>query len=123
MKFSNWYGKRDPYGYKNNTFYKDLSWCKVGIGPDLDTAMEKDNLFTIETQAIHLNDEVVNWPADKPRDSKFKICLIDTNSDKTVRLSFSTEPKICDIGLKSYNDNIYVKYIATKGKECNVVRC
>ena len=120
LDFSDWYGKRDPYGYKNNAFYKDLSWCKVGIGPDLDTAMETDNLFTVETQAIHLNDEVVNWPADKPRYDKFKICLIDTNSDKTVRLSFSTEPKICDIGLKSYNDNIYIKYIATKGKECNV---
>lgn len=120
LDFSDWYGKRDPYGYRNNIFYPELSWCQVGIGPDEADAFNKKNLYFIETQAIHLNDDVVKIKGDEPPETPLKVCLIDTNSDKTVRVSFSTEPNICDIGLKSYKDNIYVKYIATKGKECNV---
>ena len=129
LDFCDWYGKRDPYAFNNNVYDKTKSWCKVGIGADEDDAFsiytngdgsKHDNTYEIETQAIHLNDKVVNWPQNKPLDDKFKVCLIDTNSDKTVRLSFSTEPKICDIGLKSVKDNIYVKYIASKGKACNM---
>lgn len=129
LEFSDWYGKRDPFAYKNNVYRKDLSWCKVAVGADEDDAFSiyenndgslHDNTFAIETQAIHLNDEVVNIDPTNPPDVPKKVCLIDTNSDKTVRVSFSTEPKICDIGLKSYKDNVYVKYIATKGKRCNV---
>lgn len=120
LDFSNWYGDRDPYGFKNNKFDKLASWCKVGIGADEYDAFEKDNLYQIETQSIYLNEDVVNIKGNEPPETPLKVCLIDTNSDKTVRLSFSTEPKICDIGLKSTKDNIYVKYIATKGKECNI---
>lgn len=119
LDFSDWYGKRDPFGFRNNAFNKELSWCKVGIGPDEDDAFNKDNLYEVETQSIYLNDNVLNIKGNEPPLTPLKVCLIDTNSDKTVRVSFSTEPKICDIGLKSYKDNLYVRYIATKGKECN----
>lgn len=119
LDFSDWYGKRDPFGFKNNAFNKELSWCKVGIGPDEDDAFNDDNLYEVETQSIYLNDNVLNIKGNEPPLTPLKVCLIDTNSDKTVRVSFSTEPKICDIGLKSYKDNLYVRYIATKGKECN----
>ena len=120
LDFSDWYGRRDPYGFRNNVFYPELSWCQVGIGADEADAFNKKNIYDIETQAIHLNENVVKIKGDQPPETPLKVCLIDTNSDKTVRVSFSTEPNICDIGLKTYKDNIYVKYIATKGKECNV---
>ena len=120
LDFSDWYGRRDPYGFRNNVFYPELSWCQVGIGADEADAFNKKNIYDIETQAIHLNENVVKIKDDQSPETPLKVCLIDTNSDKTVRVSFSTEPNICDIGLKTYKDNIYVKYIATKGKECNV---
>ena len=120
LDFSDWYGRRDPYGFRNNVFYPELSWCQVGIGADEADAFNKKNIYDIETQAIHLNENVVKIKGDQPPETPLKVCLIDTNSDKTIRVSFSTEPNICDIGLKTYKDNIYVKYIATKGKECNV---
>ena len=119
LDFSDWYGRRDPYGFRNNVFYPELSWCQVGIGADEVDAFNKKNIYDIETQAIHLNENVVKIKGNEPPETPLKVCLIDTNSDKTVRVSFSTEPNICDIGLKTYKDNLYVKYIATKGKECN----
>lgn len=119
LEFSNWYGRRDPFGYRNNVFYPELSWCQVGIGADEVDAFNKKNIYDIETQAIHLNENVVKIKGDEPPLVPLKVCLIDTNSDKTVRVSFSTEPNICDIGLRSYKDNLYVKYIATKGKLAN----
>lgn len=119
LEFSNWYGRRDPFGFRNNYFYPSLSWCQVGIGADEYDAFREENLYEIECQSIYLNDKIVNIPMDTKLDKPYKICLIDTNSDKTVRVSFSSEPNICDIGLRSYKDNIYVKYIATKGKSAN----
>lgn len=118
IEFSNWYGRRDPFGFRNNYFYPELSWCKVGIGADEIDAFNKENLYEIECQSIYLNDKIVNNPNINPAE-KYKICLIDTNPDKTVRLSFSSEPNVCEIGLRTYKDNIYIKYIATKGKTCN----
>ena len=121
LDFSNWYGKRDPFGWRSNVFYPELSWCKVGIGADAVDALRAENLFTIEDQSIYLNEQVVNTRATEPPQIPYKVCLIDTNSDKTVRLSFSVEPALCDIGLKSYKDNIYVQYIATNGRKSNTV--
>lgn len=118
INFSNWYGKRDPYAYQENVYMPEISWCKVGIGPDEETAMNDENLYTIETQSIYLNDDIVNLAGRTPEEP-FKICLVDTNPDKTVRVTFSSEPNIADIGLKTYKDNLYIKYLTTKGKECN----
>ena len=119
LEFSNWYGERDPFAFRNNVYEKTSSWCKVGVGADDVDAFNEENLFDVECQSIYLNKNLVNTKPDDQIDKKFKICLIDTNSDKTVRVSFASEPNICDIGLKSLKDNIYVKYIATKGKEAN----
>lgn len=118
LEFCNWYGKRDPYAFYNNKYVPARSWCKVGVGADEDDAFNDDNIYTIETQSIYLNDDVTDLNGEIPL-TPLKVCLIDTNSDKTVRLTFSSEKHIVDIGLKSYKDNIYVKYLATKGKAAN----
>lgn len=120
LEFSNWYGKRDPFSFRNGAYQKQYSWCKVGIGDSEEDAFNDDKLYAVEDQSIFLNDEVVKLDGAIP-DVPKKVCLIDTNSDKTVRITFSSERYICDCGLKTANDNLYVKYIATKGKEANMI--
>ena len=117
--FSNWYGKRDPFAFSENIFYPEYSWCKVGVGPDENTAFNDENLYTVETQSIMLNEDIVNLNGVLPEEP-FKVCLIETNPDKTVRVWFSPNALIADIGLKSIKDNIYVRYLSTQGKSCNM---
>lgn len=132
LEFSNWYGKRDPFSFRNGAYNKEYSWCKVGIGKTEDEAFNiaitdedkdgrpDDHLYAVEDQSIFLNDEVVKLDGITP-DVPKKVCLIDTNSDKTVRITFSSERYICDCGLKTADENLYVKYIATKGKQANII--
>jgi hypothetical protein len=120
VNFSNWYGKRDPYAFIENVYDPTLSWCQVGIGADEVDAFNKENIYKIETQSIYLSDDIINLNGKLPEEP-LKICLIDTNPDKTVRVTFSSEPNIASIGLKSDKDNLYVKYLTTKGKEANTV--
>lgn len=120
VNFSNWYGKRDPYAFIENVYDPTLSWCQVGIGADEVDAFNKENIYKIETQSIYLSDDIINLNGTLPEEP-LKICLIDTNPDKTVRVTFSSEPNIASIGLKTDKDNLYVKYLTTKGKEANIV--
>ena len=120
VNFSNWYGKRDPYAFIENVYDPTLSWCQVGIGADEVDAFNKENIYKIETQSIYLSDDIINLNGKLPEEP-LKICLIDTNPDKTVRVTFSSEPNIASIGLKTDKDNLYVKYLTTKGKEANTV--
>ena len=120
VNFSNWYGKRDPYAFIENVYDPTLSWCQVGIGADEVDAFNKENIYKIETQSIYLSDDIINLNGTLPEEP-LKICLIDTNPDKTVRVTFSSEPNIASIGLKTDKDNLYVKYLTTKGKEANTV--
>lgn len=119
LEFSNWYSKRDPFALKNGVYNKIDSWCQVGKGANESDAFQPENMYEIEDQSIYLNSTIVNTPPDSQIGKKYRVCLIDTNSDKTVRLSFASEPNIADIGLESTNDNIYVRYLITKGKEVN----
>lgn len=120
ISFSNWYGKRDPYAFIENVYDPSISWCQVGIGADEVDAFNKENIYKIETQSIYLSDDIVNMNGQLPEEP-FKICLIDTNPDKTARVTFSSEPNIASIGLRTDKDNLYVKYLSTKGKEANTV--
>jgi hypothetical protein len=120
VNFSNWYGKRDPYAFIENVYDPTLSWCQVGIGADEVDAFNKENIYKVETQSIYLSDDIINLNGKLPEEP-LKICLIDTNPDKTVRVTFSSEPNIASIGLKTDKDNLYVKYLTTKGKEANTV--
>lgn len=120
VNFSNWYGKRDPYAFIENVYDPTLSWCQVGIGADEVDAFNKENIYKIETQSIYLSDDIINLNGTLPEEP-LKICLIDTNPDKTVRVTFSSEPNIASIGLKTDKDNLYVKYLTTKGKDANTV--
>lgn len=119
VTFTNWYGKRDPFAFSENVYDPEQSWCQVGIGSNSSDAFNPENLYTIELQSIYLNDDIVNLNGKVP-EKPLKVCLIDTNPDKTVRVTFGSEAFIADIGLKSDKDNLYVKYLSTVGMEANI---
>ena len=87
LKFSNWYGKRDPNGWYKDQFFKKNSWCKVGIGKNQDEAFTDENLYDIEDVSIYLNSELQKERTNNEYDL-LNICSLTTNSDKTIRLRF-----------------------------------
>mgnify|MGYP003417320037 CR=1 FL=1 len=117
LKFSNWYGHRDPYAWHKDTFYKNNSWTKVGIGKTEDEALSQNNLFDIEDCSIYLNERLIYGDKDTS-DAALPICSLTTNGDKTVRLKFGDGVStVC--GLVSQDENIYVKYLACEGAKAN----
>lgn len=116
IKFSNWYGRRDPNGWNKNIFYKDKSWTKVGIGKNVDEALSIENLFDIEDLSIYLNEKLSK--IDNDIKDPYSICSLTTNSDKTVRLKFG-DGVIVRNGLISENDNIYIQYLTCEGAKAN----
>ena len=117
LKFSNWYGHRDPYAWHKDTFYKNNSWTKVGIGKTEDEALSQNNLFDIEDCSIYLNERLIYGDKDTT-DAALPICSLTTNGDKTVRLKFGDGVStVC--GLVSQDENIYVRYLACEGAKAN----
>lgn len=117
IKFSNWYGQRDPNGWYKNQFYKKNSWCKVGIGKNQDEAFADENLYDIEDVSIYLNSEVQKEKLDT---NVLNVCSLTTNSDKTIRLRFGDGVNVSN-GLNSEDQNIYVQYIECDGADANKV--
>lgn len=117
IKFSNWYGQRDPNGWYKNQFYKKNSWCKVGIGKNQDEAFTDENLYDIEDVSIYLNSEVQKEKLDT---NVLNVCSLTTNSDKTIRLRFGDGVNVSN-GLNTEDQNIYVQYIECDGADANKV--
>lgn len=103
VTFSNWYSKRDPFAYYRGNYIQGKSWTQVAIGPSEAEAFkdDEDNLFDIEDQNIFLNEKLAKLTAAPS--IPLKICQMETNSDKTVRLSFTPETTLCNMGL---NDKV-----------------
>ena len=119
LKFSNWYGQRDPNGWYKNQFFKKNSWCKVGIGKNQDEAFSDENLYDIEDVSIYLNSELQKERIKNEYDL-LNICSITTNSDKTVRLRFGDGINVSN-GLNKEDQNIYIQYIECDGADANKV--
>lgn len=125
VNFSNWYGKRDPVGYRKGVLKPKNSYTQVGIGLNEIEAFDADNLFEIEDQAIHLNPNVIKYKNSTEENeheeiNPLKVCCITTNSDKTVRIQFG-DGKITKCGLMNKDENIYIKYISCEGSLANTV--
>lgn len=118
IKFSNWYGKRDPNGWYKDQFYKKNSWCKVGIGKNQDEAFADENLYYIEDVSIYLNSELQKRTIDDI--DTLNICSLTTNSDKTIRLRFGDGINVSN-GLNTEDQNIYIQYIECDGADANKV--
>ena len=119
LKFSNWYGKRDPNGWYKNQYYKKNSWTKVGIGKNIDEAFFEENLFDIEDVSIYLNSRVIQ-EKDVDNSETLNVCSLTTNSDKTVRLKFGDGINVAN-GLNKEDHNIYIQYIECEGADSNMV--
>ena len=119
LKFSNWYGKRDPNGWYKDQFYKKNSWCKVGIGKNQDEAFADENLYDIEEVSIYLNSELQKERTNNEYDL-LNICSLTTNSDKTIRLRFGDGVNVSN-GLNKEDQNIYIQYIECDGADANKV--
>ena len=124
IKFSNWYGQRDPNGWYKDQFIKKNSWCKVGIGKDQEEAFAEENLYDIEDVSIYLNDKVqkerIEEETTKLTNETLNVCSLTTNSDKTVRLRFGDGILVSN-GLNSEDRNIYIQYIECDGADANKV--
>jgi len=115
LSFSNWYGKNDPFAYDGKTYNKLTGYTKVGIGTSETEALDDDHLFDIELSSILLNDNILyNNTVNN------KVCLIESNQDKSVRLSFGDGTSSVN-GLNSSNETIFIKYISCKGAEVNEI--
>ena len=124
IKFSNWYGQRDPNGWYKDQFIKKNSWCKVGIGKDQEEAFAEENLYDIEDVSIYLNDKVqkerIEEETTKLTNETLNVCSLTTNSDKTIRLRFGDGILVSN-GLNSEDRNIYIQYIECDGADANKV--
>lgn len=115
--FSNWYGRRDPFAYYKDNYQAKLGWTKVGIGKTEEEAFADENIFDIENNSIYLSEKVQQLETIPVE--PLKICLMETNPDKTVRLRFGNNAALTHNGLVKANENIYVRYLSTTGKEAN----
>lgn len=119
IKFSNWYGQRDPNGWYKNQFFKNNSWCKVGIGKTQDEAFADVNLYDIEDVSIYLNSDIIR-NREVNENETLNVCSLTTNSDKTIRLRFG-DGVVASNGLNKEDQNIYIQYIECDGADANKV--
>lgn len=126
VEFSDWFGERDKHAYTINgtveSFRPENGYTKVGIGKSEEEALSDNNLFEIDTTSVYTSIGYRSAVNDGTLDqnNKLKICTIYTNPDKSVRIKFG-DNKYVTGGINSQDDNIYVKYISTKGSLANEV--
>ena len=115
VTFSNYYGKRDPYAYVGGEYSPSYGLCKVGIGTSEAQALAANNVCDIEEYAIELNPKLKKW---KTNDDKCRICKIETNPDKTVRIYFGNGNSVI-AGFSNTKEKLYVQYVSCDGASAN----
>jgi hypothetical protein len=118
-KFSNLYGNEDiTYDFGDGTFDLTENLTKVGIANDPDlvfpVSADESNLFEIDRRSL-INQESLGQFGEAK-----KLCYIRTHMDGTVELLFGDD-NFAESGPKTVNDNIYIQYLATEGKNANAV--
>ena len=118
IKFSNYYGLRDPYAYRDNTYNPLNGWCKVGIGLNKIDAFSEEKICDIEIENIYCNSKVKAANDDLSLTKKLNVCRIESNQDKTVRISFG-DGSIVNNGFNQEDEILYVQYVVTDGYAAN----
>jgi hypothetical protein len=118
-KFSNLYGTEDiTYDAEDATFDLVNNLTKVGIANDSNliyaTSAEDNNLFEIDRRSL-INQESLSSYGDAK-----KLCYIRTHMDGTVEILFG-DGNFASTGPKTINDNIYIQYFSTEGKNANKI--
>lgn len=119
ISFSNYYGLRDPYAYYNNEYVPANGWCKVGIGLNKTDAFSSEKLCDIEIENIYCNKKVKAANNEDKLTKKLNVCRIESNQDKTVRISFG-DGAIVNNGFNDEDEILYVQYVVTDGYAANM---
>lgn len=114
LGFSNYYGVRDPFAFKNGEYDPNYGLCKIGIGKNEEEALSAANLCYIEDEAVELCEKIKTKTTRDP----LNVVCVRSNYDKTVRLYFGNGVDTIE-GLKSLDDSIYVKYVMSDGSDAN----
>ena len=117
-EFSNYYGSEDiSYDADSDNYQLEIGYTQVGIGANQTVALDEANLFEISRRSILTQSTTLSAARTE---NVPKVCLIESNPNQTVRISFS-DGNIATIGLTSPSENLYVQYVVTKGAEANKV--
>lgn len=119
ISFSNYYGLRDPYAYYNNEYIPANGWCKIGIGLNKTDAFSPEKLCDIEIENIYCNKKVKATNDEDKLTKKLNVCRIESNQDKTVRISFG-DGAIVNNGFNDEDEILYVQYVVTDGYAANM---
>ena len=115
LKFSNYFGTRDPFAYKDKVYNPIYGLCKIGIGQDEKSAFLDGHLFSIRDDAVELDPDIAK---KDEKDPQLRIVAITSNPDKTAKISFGNGIETVP-GLTSTTDKIYVQYLQTDGSDSN----
>lgn len=118
IKFSNYYGLRDPYAVSDSEYIPANGWCKVGIGLNKTDAFSPEKLCDIEIENIYCNKRVKAANDELGQTKKLNVCRIESNQDKTVRITFG-DGSIVNNGFNNEDEILYVQYVVTDGYAAN----
>ena len=118
ISFSNYYGIRDPYALSDSEYIPANGWCKVGIGLNKTDAFSPEKLCDIEIENIYCNKKAKAANNDLGQTKKLNICRIESNQDKTVRITFG-DGAIVNNGFNNEDEILYVQYVTTDGYAAN----
>lgn len=120
VKFSNYYGVRDPFATLDGHYSKKFGMCRIGIGRTETEAMLEENLYDIEELAVEMNSKFKNDDELTEREisNQAQVVALTSNYDKTVRLEFGNGVST-SCGLKSTDDILCVEYLITDGSDAN----
>ena len=118
IKFSNYYGLRDPYAVSDSEYIPANGWCKVGIGLNKTDAFSPEKLCDIEIENIYCNKRVKAANNELGQTKKLNVCRIESNQDKTVRITFG-DGAIVNNGFNNEDEILYVQYVVTDGYAAN----
>lgn len=118
IKFSNYYGLRDPYAVSDREYIPANGWCKVGIGLNKTDAFSPEKLCDIEIENIYCNKKVKAANDEHGQTKKLNVCRIESNQDKTIRITFG-DGAIVNNGFNNEDEILYVQYVVTDGYAAN----
>lgn len=135
LSFSNWYGIRDPFAVKFRRSNYDDTYSPHNGLTKVYTRYKNSpvsSVFEIEDRSILLNKKILeNFEAALPTgDAVPRICLIETNPDKTVSVNFGPFSFLSQLAIVGKYDeatqttiypDLYIEYLSTRGAFGNKV--
>lgn len=117
-EFSNLYGAEDiSYDYEKDEYQLNAGYTQVGFGINEIDAFNDNNLYEISRRSILTQTTTLDYAKTSAVPN---VCLIESTPNQSIKIGFS-DGVIAAIGLKDSGQNLYVKYLSTKGSQPNKV--